>query len=212
MKAIRPRNELINSLFISRAMDSTAPSVDFRTTFPTKPSQTTISTSPLSRSLPSMFPTKFKVLFSNKSYVNRTSSLPLPPSSPMFKSAISGLFIFRQELPNAWAMTPNWNNWAGRQSTLAPASIKITGPFSVGTILAIAGLSTPLIRPRAKTPAARVAPEFPALITASAWPSFTRRNATRMELSFFFRRALSGDSPIATASSQWWMEIRSLAA
>src|SRR3972149_861836 len=100
-------------------------------------------------------------------------------------------------------MMANWIRWRGLQSTLAPTSSRMAWPASVGRAAAMAGGSTPARGPRTTSVMAMTAPVFPALTTASASPLRTRSTATRMEESFFFRRAVEGDSPISTTSEAW---------
>ena len=62
----------------------------------------------------------------------------------------------------------------------------------------IAGRSMPSIVFSTKRPVAISAPVLPALTQASASPAFTRSIATRIEESFFLRRASCGFSSMAT--------------
>src|SRR5262245_18412600 len=73
-------------------------------------------------------------------------------------------------------------------------------PVWVGSTAAMAGRSTPSIAPSTILLATRTAPVLPALTRPRALPSFTRRQATRIELSFFFRRASDGGSSMSTVS------------
>ena len=81
-------------------------------------------------------------------------------------------------------MTANCTRCAGLQSTLPPTSRSTAGSFMVGTVTAIAGLSTPFIFLRRIIAAAMAAPELPALTTAPAWPLLTRSKHTLREESF----------------------------
>ena len=76
----------------------------------------------------------------------------------------------------------------------------IAFPLSVGTTVAIAGLSTPASFFSTNMAVAMAAPELPALTAASASPLLTRSKATLTEESFFFLTAVDGDSCIATTS------------
>ncbi|MNL84661.1 hypothetical protein D3C87_2127000 [compost metagenome] len=62
------------------------------------------------------------------------------------------------------------------------------------------------MRPRVIKAAAMAAPVDPAATTASAWPSFTRRKATVMLASFFWRRAVVGVSSMPITSEAWMTE------
>ena len=94
-------------------------------------------------------------------------------------------------------MRPKCNRCLGLQSTLAPAST-ITVPLPrLGTTTRIAGRATCESVPMTNMPRAIMAPELPALTTASASPRFIISKATRMDESFL-RSAMLGDSCIGT--------------
>ena len=69
------------------------PSNVFNTTFPVNPSVTNTSAFFVEKSLPSIFPTKFKLLFFNNLYAAFSTSRPLVSSSPLFRRPTLGLSI-----------------------------------------------------------------------------------------------------------------------
>ena len=69
------------------------PSNVFNTTFPVNPSVTNTSAFFVEKSLPSIFPTKFKLLFFNNLYAAFSTSRPLVSSSPLFRIPTLGLSI-----------------------------------------------------------------------------------------------------------------------
>ena len=92
------------------------------------------------------------------------------------------------------------------ESGLAPMSSRTMGPVAVIIWTASAGRSTPGRRPRRRIAAAMPAPVWPAVMTASASPRRTRSVATRIEESFFSRRARAGCSSIPTTCAAWTIE------
>ncbi len=105
----------------------------------------------------------------------------------------------------SWAKTApmcaNWSRCSGRASAFAPESISTDGLNRAGTTTAIAGRNTPGMRRMFSSPAASIAPVFPADTTASASPSPTARHAaTRLE-SGFDRTASAGFSCISITSA-----------
>ena len=76
-------------------------------------------------------------------------------------------------------------------------------PCTEGTAVMIAGRSTLGSILRTKRAVAIRAPVLPALTQAWASPLLTRSMATRMDESFLPRRALEGDSSIATVCEVW---------
>src|SRR5260221_2171734 len=107
-------------------------------------------------------------------------------------------------------MTANWTRCGGRQPTVAPASSSTAGERRVGMIVASAGRSTPGKRPKAACAAMTEAPVWPALKSASAWPSRTASAATRIEARGLRRSASAGLSDISTRSgaSMIWTSMR----
>ena len=98
----------------------------------------------------------------------------------------------------------NWSRCSGRASAFAPASIRTDGPRLLGIGTPIAGRITPGIRRSSISPAASIAPVFPAETTASADPSATARTAATRELSGFERTASAGFSSISITSAASW--------
>ena len=90
-----------------------------------------------------------------------------------------------------------------RESTLAPTSSMTALPLRVGKAEASAGRSTPGNMPCTILAVAMTAPVLPAETTHCASPVFTRREATRMELSFLARTALPALSSIVICSEAW---------
>ena len=86
------------------------------------------------------------------------------------------------------------------QSAFAPMSHMTTGRTGDGMTVASAGRDTPLMRPMTSVPAARQAPVEPAEKKPCAAPSFTRRQPTTTDESFFLRTASAGCSPMPTTS------------
>ena len=76
----------------------------------------------------------------------------------------------------------------------------------LGTTTRIAGRATWESVPITNMPSAIIAPEFPALTTASASPRFIRSKATRIDESFL-RKATLGDSCIGTTCDAGAMAI-----
>ena len=85
-------------------------------------------------------------------------------------------------------------------STLPPLSTSNEKPVLVGITGARGGRSTPGILPIIVWPPTIIAPELPADINASAWPSFTRYIALTNEESFFRLTAITGGSPVSIIS------------
>ena len=104
----------------------------------------------------------------------------------------------------SWAkIEPIWANWSrcsARASAFAPESSRTEGPSRAGITTAIAGRSTSGRRRMWKSPAASVAPVFPAETTASASPAPTARHARTSELCGFARTASTGFSCISIVS------------
>ena len=98
-------------------------------------------------------------------------------------------------------MWANWSRCSARASALAPQSSSTEGPSRAGIGTAIAGRITPGSRLISSSPAASMAPVFPAETTASALPSPTARQAATSELSGFARTASAGLSSIAITCS-----------
>ena len=101
---------------------------------------------------------------------------------------------------------------AGLESTFAPTS-RITDIFSFmfGNAAASAGRSTEGSVPITNRATVITAPVFPALTSASALPSRTRRAATCTELSFFRRNACDGESVMVITSVAFTTSIDKVA-
>ena len=122
---------------------------------------------------------------------------PFPFSSPIERSAMRGLATPSARSAKSAPMWAYWTRFSGDESGLAPMSSSTRGPVSVTIWIASAGRSTPGARPSRSTAAAMPAPVWPAVITASARPRLTSSQATRIEASFFSRRAIAGCSCIS---------------
>ena len=129
-----------------------------------------------------------------------TRCSPLPASSPMESSATLGSLT-----PSTRSLKsePMWAYWARLmpvESVVAPMSSRMRGPLSVIICTARAGRSTPGRRFRWRIAEATPAPVWPAVTTASASPSRTRRMATLMLASRLRRTATAGGSSMPTVS------------
>ena len=100
----------------------------------------------------------------------------------------------------------------GFESTFAPTS-RITDIFSFmfGNAAASAGRSTEGSVPITNRATVITAPVFPALTSASAFPSRTSRAATCTELSFFRRNACDGESVMVITSVAFTTSIAQVA-
>ena len=175
----------------------TKPSANLSTTLPTKPSQTTTSTTPLGISRPSILPLKLIVFIRSKiGYVARTTSFPLVASSPIFNNPTVGSSLPNKSFAYSEPINAPCTRCFGLQFELAPESNITVIPLPVGIGVAITGRSTPLIRPRPNNAAATAAPVLPGAITASQTLSRTKDVATTMDASFFLRNACPGCSSI----------------
>ena len=180
-----------------------SPSVSFKITFPTKPSQTITSQTPLGTSLASTLPTKFTLLRENNSKAALVRVEPLFSSTPIFTSPTFGLCRLTTLSMYMLPIIPNSRRFSGLHSAFAPASMRRAASLPrMGYMLAIAGLSIPGILPSIKRPPAIRAPLLPAETNKSASPDFTMFIPFTMEESFLTLTALTGESS---------MEITSLA-
>ena len=94
----------------------------------------------------------------------------------------------------------NCNKFIGLQFVLEPQSIRTNLLWYEGSIPAKAGLSTPFILPTKRVAPVRSAPEFPAEINTSPFPSFSKLNPTTIEESFLCLIARVGVSSISIVS------------
>ena len=146
------------------------PSSSFSAMLPVKPSVTTTSAAPRSRSRLSAFPAKLRPLSRRSACASRVSALPFSSSSPIERRRTSGLptpSSSRLKTVPIWA---NWSRCSARASALAPASSSTEGPSRAGIGTAIAGRITPGRRRRWIIPAASTAPVLPAETIASVVP------------------------------------------
>ena len=90
-----------------------------------------------------------------------------------------------------------WARFSGVESGLAPMSRSTNGRPARTIWTASAGRSTPGSRPIRRIAAAIAAPVWPAVMIASALPFRTRSQPTRIDESFFSRRASAGCSCIS---------------
>ena len=135
-------------------------------------------------------------------------SLPLMSSSPMLSRATRGWRTPSTALTSACPIRANCNRCSGSESTLAPRSSIWQWPDTVGMAVQMAGRSTPGRVLSTKRLTAIRAPVLPALTAAWARPSLTILMATRMEESFFWRRATATESSMATSSLAGWTVMR----
>src|SRR5260221_484817 len=116
------------------------PSSSLSAMLPVKPSATTTSAAPRSRSRDSALPPKFKRLSSLSSRcASSVSRFPFSSSSPIERRRTSGLTTSSSSSPKTAPMCANWRRCSGRLSAFAPASIRTDGPRRVGIGTAIAG-------------------------------------------------------------------------
>ena len=140
------------------------------------------------------------IVLSNAEAV-RVSSLPLCSSSPIERMPTRGRSSLKISLEYRCPIKANWASISALQSTLAPTSTMTAGlPVSVGKAVANAGRSMPGTTPWTIFAVAMTAPVLPAETTPWAWPSRTKRQATRMEESFLLRSDLPAESSIVTTS------------
>ena len=126
--------------------------------------------------------------------------MPFDSSSPFERIATFGRATPQTRRAYTSPMSANCTRWLALQSTTAPMSSMIGSPLSAGSVVMIAGRSTPSGRPRTRIAPAITAPEFPADTIALARPAFTSSKQTRIELSFLRRIAWPGWSCISTTS------------
>ena len=175
------------------------PSSALRTRLPVKPSQTTTSAAPSSRLRLSVLPLKLRSLSSASSRcASSVNWFPFSASSPIESSRTSGSLTPRISRAKTEPMCANWRRCSARPSALAPESIRTEGPPLAGRTTAIPGRLTPRSRRISSSPAASMAPVFPAETAAWARPSRTSRHVTTSELSRLARTASAGFSSIAT--------------
>ena len=122
---------------------------------------------------------------------------PLPFSSPIDSSATRGFAdaedALREDRPHSCVL----GEVLGSGVRVGPDVEKHERRPSETICTASAGRSTPGSRPSRRTAAAIPAPVWPAVTIASALPRLTRSTATRIEASFFSRRASAGCSSIS---------------
>ena len=118
------------------------------------------------KSLPSTFPTKFKLESLNNLYAAFSTSLPFVGSSPLFSRPTLGLSISKRISASFEPMSPYWNKIFGLTSRLAPESRNITLPSFVGNTDAMDGLIMPFCLPKIDIALTSVAPVEPAENTA----------------------------------------------
>ena len=106
-------------------------------------------------------------------------------------------------------MIPNCISISGRQSTLAPPSIRIRWPFAVGRIGARAGRFIPLSLFAINVEPTTSAPVLPAETKASPLPSARACKPTAMEQSFLLLIISVGSSWISITDSVCIMDILS---
>ena len=195
------------------------PSLLLSATLPTKPSQTTRSTTPLKMSLPSTLPLKLRSPLAaaarNKTPACLMTSLPLIASSPMLSRPTVGDSLPLIATTRAEPMTANCNRCSALQSTLAPrSSMVVAPPVTLGIWPAIAGRSMPSSVLSTKRAIAISAPVLPAETAAWAAPSLTWLIATRIDESRLRRSATSSGSSIVTTSlaAMTWMRVWSIEA
>ena len=135
---------------------------------------------------------KFRSVRSRSSVACWIRRSPLPFSSPIERRATRGVATPSTCSLKIAPIRAYWARFSGLESGLAPMSRRTSVPPSATSWTARAGRSTPGSRPSLRTAAAMPAPVWPAVTTASAWPRFTSSVATRIELSFFSRRARAG--------------------
>ena len=102
-------------------------------------------------------------------------------------------------------MCAYWARLRPVESVVAPMSRSVNGPLSVIIWTASAGRSTPGRRLRFRIADATPAPVWPAVTTASASPSRTRRMQTLMLASRLRRTATAACSSMPTASDAMTM-------
>ena len=193
-----PRIPLRNSARHRSKMNVDRPSKNLITTLPVTASVTTTSARSATRSLPSTLPTKRRSDASSSSVVRWMRSV-----------AFALLLADRQEGDSRCRGCPTtrsakiapirayWVRFSGDESGLAPMSRRTKGRPARTIWTARAGRSTPGSRPIRRIAAAIAAPVWPAVTIASALPFRTRSQPTRIEASFFSRRASAGCSCIS---------------
>ncbi len=155
-------------------------------------------------SRPSVLPLKLRSLAARSSCASRVSWFPFSGSSPIERSRTSGFGTSRISSAKTDPIAANWRRCSGRASAFAPQSSSTDGPRRPGIGTAIAGRITPGMRRSSRSPAASIAPVFPAETTASAFPSATARTDATSELSGFARTASAGFSSISITPEVAW--------
>src|SRR6266540_1815794 len=176
------------------------PSRSLSVTLPVKPSVTTTSAAPRSRSRPSVLPPKLRSLAASSACASSVNWLPFSASSPIESRRTSGLRTSRISSAKTAPMCANWSRSLGRASAFAPESMRTDGPRRDGIVTAIAGRRTPRTRRSSSRHAASIAPVLPAETTARASPSPTARHAATRELFGLARTASVGFSSMAMTS------------
>ena len=192
-----------NSARSRSKMNPDRPSKNLMTTLPRTASQTTTSATWSVRSLPSTLPMKLRSVSSSSSVARWIRASPLPFSSPIDRSATRGRSTPSTRSEKIAPMRAYWARFSAVESGFAPMSSSTNGLSPPTIWTASAGRSTPRRRPSRRTAAAIPAPVWPAVTTASASPFRTRSVATRIEASFFSRRASAGCSCMPTTSAAW---------
>ena len=166
------------------------PSSSFSAMLPVKPSVTTTSAAPRSRSRLSALPREVEAALAQQRM--RVEGQRVALLVLLADREQAHLRVARRRAARWLKTAPIWANWSrcsARASALAPASSSTEGPSRAGIGTAIAGRITPGRRRRWIIPAASTAPVLPAETTASVVPSATERTAaTRLESGFAAHR------------------------
>ena len=143
------------------------------------------------------------------SLASRCISSPLWSSVPLFKRPTFAFFHPYTASAYAEAISAKCTRFTLLHSRFAPQSqSSVPRPEKSGILGQSAGRETPLILPSVSTPAVSTAPVAPLETTASALPSFKRRNAVTVEESFFVRTALVGISSFVITSGACTISTR----
>ena len=167
------------------------PSSSFSATLPVKPSQTTTSAAPRSRSRLSALPREVEVVGSRPAARAPRASAGCPSRPPRRSRAAAPRAARRRGSPRRRRapMCANWSRCSGRASAFAPASSSTDGPVARRDRRPRSpAAATPGRRRSSSRPAASIAPVFPAETTASACPRRPRGTA-RDERAVRLRRA-----------------------
>ena len=174
------------------------PSSSFSATLPVKPSVTTTSAAPASRSRPSVLPAKLSSLAASSSCASSVELVALLRLLADREQAdLAGCATPRISSAKIAPMCANWSRCSGRASAFAPQSSSTEGRRGPGSARRSPGAGHPGAGGSRAGTAASIAPVLPAETTASALPSPTARHAATSELSGFARTASAGFSSIA---------------